>query len=59
MSCYSKCSVALLHGADGWTQCVIVVFPDYTTVVPTKSDSDVIICLQLLSETLTCTLQLR
>ena len=26
------------------------------TVVPTKSDSDVIVCLQLLSETLTCTL---
>ena len=27
-----------------------------TTVVPTKSDSDVIVCLQLLSETFTCTL---
>ena len=40
-------------------QCVIVVFPDYTTVVPTKSDSDVILCLQLLCKTLTCTLQLR
>ena len=26
------------------------------TVVPTKSDSDVILCLQLLSKTLTCTL---
>ena len=26
-----------------------------STVVPTKSDSDVIICLQLLSKTLTCT----
>ena len=25
----------------------------YSTVVPTKSDSDVIICLQLLSKTLT------
>ena len=29
-----------------------------TTVVPTKSDSDVILCLHLLSETLTCTLHL-
>ena len=26
-----------------------------STVVPTKSDSDVILCLQLLSKTLTCT----
>ena len=31
---------------------------DLVTVVPTKSDSDVIFCLQLLSETLTCTLHL-
>ena len=31
---------------------------DMTTVVPTKSDSDVIFCLQLLSKTLTCTLHL-
>ena len=29
-----------------------------TTVVPAKSDSDVILCLQLLSKTLTCTLHL-
>ena len=28
------------------------------TVVPTKSDSDLILCLQLLSKTLTCTLHL-
>ena len=28
------------------------------TVVPTKSDSDVILCLQLLSKTLSCTLHL-
>ena len=28
------------------------------TVVPTKSDNDVILCLQLPSKTLTCTLQL-
>ena len=28
------------------------------TVVPTKSDSDEIFCLQLLSKTLTCTLNL-
>ena len=32
---------------------------DNSTVVPTKSDSDVILCLQsLLSKTLTCTLHL-
>ena len=30
-----------------------------TTVAPTKSDSDFIFCLQLLSKTLTCTLHLR
>ena len=29
------------------------------TVVPTKSDSDIIFCLQLLSKTLTCTHPLR
>ena len=28
------------------------------TVVPTKSDSDVMFCLQLLSKTLTCSLHL-
>ena len=28
------------------------------TIVPTMSDSDVILCLQLLSKTLTCTLHL-
>ena len=31
---------------------------DTCTVVPTKSDSDVIFCLQFLSKTLTCTLHL-
>ena len=25
-----KCSVALPHGAMGWSTCVIVVFPDHT-----------------------------
>ena len=29
-----------------------------STVVPTKSDSDVIFCLQLLSKILTCTLRI-
>ena len=29
-----------------------------TTVVPTKGDSDVILCLELLSKTQTCTLHL-
>ena len=28
------------------------------TVMPTKSDSDIIFCLQFLSKTLTCTLRL-
>ena len=32
--------------------------PLFITVVSTKSDSDVIFCLQLLSKTLTCTLHL-
>ena len=31
MYCYYKCSVALLHGAVGWSAlCVIVVYPDQT-----------------------------
>ena len=30
----------------------------HSTVMPTKSDSDVIFCLQFLSKTLTCTLHL-
>ena len=40
---------------------VYVMFTPATylaTVVPTKSDSDVKLCLQLLSKTLTCTLHL-
>ena len=37
----------------------IVCNTDYqSTVVPTKSDSEVILCLQLLSKTLRCTLHL-
>ena len=38
--------------------CVSVPFSFTFTVVPTRSDSDVILCLQLLSNTLTCTLHL-
>ena len=38
--------------------CVYVHYPSDTTVVPAKSDSDVIFCLQLLSKTLACTLHL-
>ena len=30
------------------------IAPDKSTVVPTKSGSDIIFCLQLLSKTLTC-----
>ena len=30
MYCYSKCSMALPHGAMGGMQCMIVVFPDHT-----------------------------
>ena len=37
---------------------VIILVNKQITVVPTKSDSDVIFCLQLLSKTLTCTLHL-
>ena len=33
-----------------------LILPKLTTVVPTKSDNNVILCLQLLSKTLTCTL---
>ena len=34
MYCYYKYSVALPHGAMGWTlQCVIAVFPDHTHVL--------------------------
>ena len=38
----------------GYYFCLIRI----STVVPAKSDSDVIFCLQLLSKTLTCTLYL-
>ena len=39
--------------------CTVVIFWSHQgTVVLTKSDSDVILCLQLLSKTLTCTLHL-
>ena len=31
----------------------------HTTIMPTKSDSDVVFCLQLLSKTLTLTINLR
>ena len=34
------------------------LFEFISTVVPAKSDSDEILCLQLFSKTLTCTLQL-
>ena len=33
-------------------------FSSQDTVLPAKSDSDIMFCLQLLSKTLTCTLQL-
>ena len=33
MSCYYKCSVALPHGALGWSTYVSVVFPDNTQFV--------------------------
>ena len=35
-----------------------ILLPDIPTVMPTKSDSDVVFCLQLLSKTSTCTLHL-
>ena len=45
LSCYCLCSVFIHRGAVG-------------TVVPAKSDGDVILCLQLLSKIQTCTLHL-
>ena len=41
-----------------WLNChiCIILEKQYILLPPTKSDSDVIVCLQLLSETLTCTL---
>ena len=36
----------------------VYVYPTVTTVLPAKSDSDVVFCLKLLSKTLTCTLHL-
>ena len=38
---------------------MMMTFPQLErTIVPTKNDSDVVLCLQLLSKTLTCTLHL-
>ena len=34
---------------------ILIVQMRLSTIVPTKSDSDVVFCLQLLSKTLTCT----
>ena len=50
-SCYA--SFNFIH--NHW---IFAAFEEASTVVPTKSDSDVIFCYQLLSKTLTWTLHL-
>ena len=37
MSCYHKCTVALPHGAMGWSAVCDVVFPDHTHFFIEKS----------------------
>ena len=49
--------VNVVYGAKADTS-VLKVRAYLYTVVPTKCDSDIILCLQLLSKTLTCTLHL-
>ena len=50
----------VMHTLDygGWRHRCLLHTGRSGTVVPTKSDSDVIFCLQLISKTLTCTLHL-
>ena len=64
-SCMAKCDVKCCIGktsnrtiAHLIVYCVCQTY-NTCTVVPTKSDSDVIFCLQFLSKTLNCTLHLR
>ena len=54
-----------LWGCAGWSAILMFANPkdrcshvEARTIVPTKSDSDVIFCLQMLSKILTCTLHL-
>ena len=47
-----------MSGKPFWQKQRKEMCEDTTAVVPTKSDSDVILCIQLLSKTLTCTLHL-
>ena len=48
----------ILEGQLSFSDRIMTTSSMINTVVPTKSDSDVILCLQLLSKTLTCTLYL-
>ena len=50
--------VFVLHIQTGFSLDTAKVKKYQCTVVPTKSDSDVILCLQLLSKTSKCTLYL-
>ena len=54
-------SLGLMHTFSDFitVQAGFTSFIISSTVVPTRSDSDVILCLQLLSTTLTCSLHLR
>ena len=40
------------------SHCIVYKTEGLTTVLPAKSDSDVVFCLQLLRKSLTCTLHL-
>ena len=56
---YCLLLLPLLLGACVWFSICCVVLGVVSTVVPTKSDSDVILCLQLLSKTITCNAKLE
>ena len=58
-----ECLLLFINGSLGFNSflfkfypCCIVITDQETTVGPTKSGSDVIFCLELLSKTQTCTL---
>ena len=52
-------SAAVVIGTLKVKMCALIYLPVVSaTVLPAKSDSDVIFCLQLLSKTLTCTLHM-
>ena len=54
-ACYQLANDSLTKNVDNFPKQMNAYI---TTVITTKSDCDVILCLQLLSKTLTCTLHL-